>query len=94
MLGVHRFVQEALTNTGNYAQATQVKVLLSVAHGHAVVEVHDDGVGFDPQTQRIGYHGLSGMQFRAESMGGSMHNRSAPGEGTNVRIEFPQSAVA
>ena len=92
-LAVYRFVQEALTNIGKYAKATQVEVLLSVAHGHAVAEVNDDGVGFDPQTPRIGHHGLSGMQFRAESMGGSMHIRSAPGEGTTVRIEFPQSEV-
>ena len=93
-LAVYRFVQEALTNIGKYAEATQVEVLLSVAHSHAVVEVHDDGVGFDPLTPRIGLHGLSGMQFRAESMGGSMHIRSAPAEGCTVRIEFPQSAVA
>ncbi len=92
-LAVYRFVQEALTNIGKYAQASQVKVVLSVAHSHAVVEVHDDGVGFDPQTPRIGHHGLSGMQFRAESMGGCMHIRSAPGEGTTVRIEFPQSSA-
>lgn len=92
-LAVYRFVQEALTNIGKYARATRVEVLLSVAGDHAVVEVHDDGQGFDPETPRIGLHGLSGMQFRAESMGGSMQIRSAPGKGTAVRIEFPQSAV-
>ena len=90
-LAVYRFVQEALTNIGKYASARQVEVTLQVVDSLAAVEVHDDGVGFDPSSERVGRHGLSGMQFRAESLGGSMRVSSAPGEGTSVRIEFPQS---
>ena len=90
-LAVYRFVQEALTNIGKYASARQVEVTLQVVDSLAAVEVHDDGVGFDPSSERVGHHGLSGMQFRAESLGGSMRVSSAPGEGTSVRIEFPQS---
>lgn len=90
-LAVYRFVQEALTNIGKYASASQVDVTLTVIEGNATVEVHDDGAGFDPQSARVGRHGLSGMQFRAESLGGSMRVSSVPGQGTTVRIEFPQS---
>lgn len=91
-LAVYRFVQEALTNIGKYASATRVDVALRVVDGNAFTEVRDNGVGFDPQASRVGRHGLSGMQFRAESLGGTMSVCSAPGSGTTVRIEFPQSA--
>ena len=93
-LAVYRFVQEALTNIGKYAKASRVTVKLAAAAGHATVEVQDDGVGFDSFGSHIGRHGLSGMQFRAESLGGFMSVRSAPGEGTTLRIEFPQSPGA
>ncbi len=91
-LAVYRFVQEALTNIGRYAQARHVKVNLSVVSNNATAEVIDDGVGFDPQTRHTGQHGLSGMQFRAESLGGSMQVESSPGQGCKVRIEFAQVA--
>lgn len=91
-LAVYRFVQEALTNIGKYAEATQVTVALTSQAGQAAVEVRDDGIGFDTLAARAGRHGLAGMQFRAESLGGSMRIVSAPGEGSALRIEFPQSA--
>jgi signal transduction histidine kinase len=90
-LAVYRFVQEALTNIGKYARATQVTVTLTSVAGHAAVEVQDNGVGFDAELARAGRHGLSGMQFRAESLGGTMSVFSAAGKGTTLRIEFPQS---
>ena len=92
-LAVYRFVQEALTNIGKYAAAKQVEVTLKEVDGGATVEVVDDGVGFDPQASRADHHGLAGMQFRAESLGGTMNVSSAPGRGTRVHINFPQSAA-
>jgi signal transduction histidine kinase len=91
-LAVYRFVQEALTNVGKYARASAVTVTLKVVGDDATVEVTDDGVGFEPQDTYLGQHGLSGMQFRAESLGGSMQVRSRPGHGCTVRIEFAQLA--
>jgi signal transduction histidine kinase len=89
-LAVYRFVQEALTNIGKYARATQVTVKVTSMAGHAAVEVHDNGIGFDAELARAGRHGLSGMQFRAESLGGTMSVFSAAGQGATLRIEFPQ----
>ena len=91
-LAVYRFVQEALTNISKYARAKRVSVRLEAVAGKAIVTVHDDGVGFDANAPRTGHHGLSGMQFRAESMGGAMRIESTPGQGTTVVIEFPQAA--
>jgi signal transduction histidine kinase len=90
-LTVYRFVQEALTNIGKYARASSVKVSWRVSGHHATVEVVDDGIGFEPLRSQVGRHGLSGMQFRAESLGGAMTICSAPGQGTTMRIEFPQA---
>ncbi|MDB5891052.1 MAG: hypothetical protein JWP47_1883 [Polaromonas sp.] len=92
-LAIYRFVQEALTNIGKYAAAGQVSVGLSSNGGLVSVEVQDDGKGFDVEHSRVGHHGLSGMQLRAESLGGAMRIQSAPGKGTQVRIEFPLAAV-
>ena len=92
-LAVYRFVQEALTNIGKYARASEVKVNLKVVGTDATVEVSDNGVGFEPQDTYLGQHGLSGMQFRAESLGGSMQVLSRPGQGCTVRIEFAQLPV-
>ena len=90
-LAVYRFVQEALTNIGKYARASAVDVTLRVIDDHAIAEVRDNGIGFDPSHRSVGRHGLAGMQFRAESLGGTMRVQSAPGAGTTVRIDFPQS---
>jgi signal transduction histidine kinase len=89
-LAVYRFVQEALTNIGKYAKATEVTVTLTAEGDRAAVEVKDNGVGFDAELARAGRHGLSGMQFRAESLGGTMSVSSTAGKGTTLRIEFPQ----
>jgi len=92
-LVVYRFVQEALTNIGKYASATQVEVELALVAGNVTVEVRDDGVGFVVQESLAGHHGLAGMQFRAETLGGTLRVISSPGQGTTVRIEFPQGPV-
>jgi len=90
-LAIYRFVQEALTNIGKHAEATSVTVTLGPSGDRAVVEVRDDGAGFDTTVPRPGHHGLTGMRFRAETMGGRVTVTSAPGQGTLLRAEFPRT---
>jgi signal transduction histidine kinase len=92
-LAVYRFVQEALTNIGKYAAATHVEVALAVVDSNVTVEVRDDGVGFVVEQSHAGHHGLAGMKFRAETLGGAMRVISRPGQGTTVSIAFPQGPV-
>jgi signal transduction histidine kinase len=54
----------------------------------AVLEIDDDGRGFDPGTATRG-DGLANLERRAEALGGDMELRSAPSEGTTVRISLP-----
>lgn len=88
-LTVYRLVQEALTNIGKHADATEVSVTLSTRDDRAVIEVTDNGVGFDLQAPRNGHHGLTGMRFRVESLGGTLEVTASPGHGTTLRADFP-----
>jgi signal transduction histidine kinase len=85
----YRVVQEALTNVARHAEATHVKVRLAADHGHARVEVVDDGRGFESQAERSNVRGLTGMRERVELLGGSLEVGSAPGQGTRISAVIP-----
>jgi signal transduction histidine kinase len=93
-LVIYRFIQEALTNIARYAKASRVCVRLSRFGALAQVEVEDNGVGFDPARVRLGAHGLAGMRFRVQSVGGQWSLRSAPGQGTTVQARLPMADPA
>ena len=63
---VYRLVQEALTNVAKHARANQVRVAVKESEGELLVEVKDDGAGFDHETASHGF-GLAGMQRASES---------------------------
>ncbi|MEO8278873.1 MAG: CHASE3 domain-containing protein [Ideonella sp.] len=89
-LTVFRLVQEACTNIAKYAKASEVKIQLLATGDGGVIEVQDNGVGFDTNTQRHpASHGLLGMRFRVEAEGGRMKLESAPGHGTLVSATLP-----
>ena len=93
-LVVYRLVQEAITNITKYARARNVWLTLCDRGDHVEVSVRDDGVGFDPQSQRPSAHGLVGMRYRAEAEHGTLTVVSAPGRGTLIRVSLPQAAPA
>jgi signal transduction histidine kinase len=93
-LVVFRVVQESLTNIAKYAKATEVEVKLSCDGDHAVVEVHDDGVGFDVAQVPRGSHGLFGMRFRVEAERGRLQVQSSRGGGTTLTARLPLAATA
>jgi len=92
-LTVYRLVQEALTNISKYARASRVEVKLSSEDGMVRVSVRDNGVGFDTEVPRSSAHGLLGMRYRLETENGRMVLSSAPGEGTLIEAELPESAA-
>jgi signal transduction histidine kinase len=66
-------------------------VSLDHREGAIVLEIVDDGVGFDPSTAvEGGGLGLDGMIERAAQMGAELVLDSEPGAGTRVRVEIPQ----
>jgi signal transduction histidine kinase len=86
---VLRIAQEALQNAIRHAAAHRVEVRLAAADGRLVLEVVDDGAGFEPRDPelRSRHLGLTSMEERAERLGGRLEIRSAPEAGTTVRLE-------
>lgn len=90
-LVVFRVMQEALTNISKYAQATHVRVMLHDKKDYALLQVLDDGVGFNVNQKAHASYGLSGMRHRLEAMHGSLRIVSAPGRGTRIEGSLPQA---
>ncbi|MGD8243956.1 MAG: GAF domain-containing protein [Anaerolineae bacterium] len=89
--GLYRIAQEALNNTLKHAFARRVSVSLEQDERVLILEIADDGVGFDPSTAvEGGGLGLDGMIERAVQMGAELVLDSKPGAGTRVRVEIPQ----
>jgi signal transduction histidine kinase len=86
---VLRIAQEALQNAVRHANGAHVTVALGATDGRLVLEIVDDGVGFDLDAPglRARRLGLTSMEERAQSIGGRLEIRSAPGAGTTVRLE-------
>lgn len=91
-LTVYRMIQEGLTNIGKYAEATEATIVLKNYDNHLIVEVTDNGRGFDVQHARPSTHGLAGMRHRVEAAGGKLTVNSAPGEGTRLQAMLPTRA--
>jgi signal transduction histidine kinase len=85
----YRLVQEALTNVVKHARASSVRVAVAVEDGELLVEVHDDGRGFDTRARSAGF-GLGGMRERVALAGGQLQLDSDQ-RGTLVRARLPIS---
>ena len=92
-LVVFRIVQESLTNIAKYASATQIDVSLTSDGDCALVEVRDNGVGFDASQSTRSSHGLLGMRFRVEAERGQLSVQSVPGRGTTLIARLPLAPV-
>ncbi len=88
---IYRIAQEALNNAVKHAQANWLGLWLCRERGHLVLEVNDDGVGFDSTKAHPGHFGLNSMRERASRLRGQLEIQTAPGCGTRVRAEFPLS---
>jgi len=84
---VYRLVQEALTNVAKHARANRVRVTVGESDGELLVEVHDDGDGFDIRNATIGF-GLAGMRERVGLAGGTLSVESDEA-GTLVSARLP-----
>jgi signal transduction histidine kinase len=83
-------VQEALTNIRKYAQACEVEVTLELRGPELIVEVRDNGLGFDlAAVAQRGTLGLLGMRERVIALGGRIEVHSTPGQGTTISVVIP-----
>jgi PAS domain S-box-containing protein len=83
----YRIAQEALNNALKHARADTITVKVCAVEGSAMVEIADDGAGFDEALiDDTGGLGLANMRQRAEEVGASLLIGSTPGGGTSVRV--------
>lgn len=85
----YRIGKEALQNVARHARARRLWVRLHAADGELVLEIADDGVGFDPNAGFPGHLGLRSMRERVREVGGSIEVDSEPGKGTRIRARIP-----
>lgn len=78
---------EALNNALKHAQATAVQVTLRFLDHRVELDVHDNGIGFDPDRVPVGGMGLNSMRARAAALGGALEITSERGQGTQVHFE-------
>ncbi|MGB2828073.1 MAG: sensor histidine kinase [Dehalococcoidales bacterium] len=91
-----RIAQEALTNVRRHAMASGVELTLSNTGDEVEMIVKDDGKGFkleELEKYTPGYHGLNIIKERAEGLGGNFSITTAPGQGTEVKINLPAEKV-
>ncbi|WP_280849206.1 MULTISPECIES: sensor histidine kinase [unclassified Streptomyces] len=88
-----RIAQEALSNAARHAHAARLGVTLSFLTDEVILDIRDDGGGFDPLAlparTRTGGFGLDGMRARAERIAGSLTVESEPGHGTALSARVP-----
>jgi len=83
--------QEALANIARHAHATRLKVSLAQVGDRVVLEVTDNGHGFEPsQEVTVESHGLANMEERARAVSGTLNIASVPGKGTTVQVTIPR----
>jgi signal transduction histidine kinase len=86
-----RAAQEALVNIAKHARAAQVGMTLTYTHDVVVLDILDDGKGFDTSAHMAdgGGYGLAAMRRRLRQIGGVLVIESAPGDGTTLSASVP-----
>lgn len=91
---LYRLAQEALSNATRHSRAQSVRIRLGSEGERVVLEIEDDGIGFDPSRPRPGHLGMRSMLQRAQALGGTLEVASQPGAGTCVRASVPLRSEA
>ncbi|MHB1125690.1 MAG: sensor histidine kinase [Bacillota bacterium] len=85
---LYRILQEAITNVLRHARALSLSIVLKQSRGKIIMEVDDDGQGFEARQSNYGW-GLKGIKERIDNLHGELHVVSRVGKGTSVRIVIP-----
>jgi signal transduction histidine kinase len=85
--------KEAMNNIAKYSSATGAVVRININDRNLLLEISDNGIGFDKEQERSG-HGLSNMQQRTEALGGYFHCNSEINKGTVIRCSIPLTNIS
>lgn len=94
MLEVFRIAQEALANAVRHAESSEIHIGLTPAGGGLLLEIRDNGRGFERSSVNPRRLGLAGMRERAATIGAPLNITGAAGRGTRVALLIPQTRRA
>ncbi len=86
---LYRVAQEAFHNIVRHARASTVALRLARQNNEIILQVRDNGKGFDPTGPFPGHFGVRSMRERVAKMGGTFTIENAPGEGTCIDVRVP-----
>ena len=87
---IEKIVREGLTNILRHADADHCNVFVTTDAVHLILEIADNGKGFDPEdVPNTGHYGLVGMRERVQKLGGRLRIESTSDFGTHLTIELP-----
>jgi PAS domain S-box-containing protein len=94
-LACYRIVQESLTNAVKHAEATEVRLIIDCDQNGLVLQIRDNGRGFDPSTVPAGHFGINFIRERVREIGGTFSIDSEPGAGTQIVVSWnvPQTSA-
>ncbi len=85
-MNIYRIIQEAVNNSLKYADADEIEVNISKGDGRYLIEITDNGKGFEPETIVMG-NGLNNMKKRAREIGGTLQLKSSK-KGTSILLRL------
>jgi signal transduction histidine kinase len=92
-VALYRIAQEALNNASKHAEASRVYVDFHSEPGWAILDIRDDGRGFDVNSIPLGRLGVGIMHERAASVGAELEIESEPGQGTWVTVLWSEDEL-
>ena len=88
LIQLYRIIQEALNNIVKHTLSDKVRVLLKLTPTQLMIDITDNGAGFDPEKVTQGL-GLQNITSRCHQFGGDLHIASSPGNGTTLKMQIP-----
>ena len=88
---LYRIAQEAVTNIGKHARATEVVIVIEIIENDVTLRINDNGGGVvdGENMMSVARRGVLGMRERAEAIGAQFEFQSTPGAGTTVAVKVP-----
>ena len=90
---MYRVAQEVLANVARHSKATSLQVSLTRPNRHLILNIQDNGQGFDRNNVDETRYGLKGLRERAEMIGGALHIETKIHQGTSVQLTVPLPEV-
>ena len=91
-LNLFRILQEQLRNISKYANAKNVKLNISIDDSNCIMQISDDGIGFDYNAVKMGI-GLANIRRRTELFSGKMELITSPGNGCQLKVSLPMTTI-